>query len=117
MKRVLAGTPTQTPLDQAFVELLSRDPVKFLAEKRRFEAGGPKGTPESPAGGPEGMERGPGCPRYPGAADPGGTITPQMSDDEVDAQIEAEFQEFQEFLAERRASGSPPSPRQPSASG
>jgi hypothetical protein len=37
MKRVLAGMATATPLDQAFVDLLARDPVKFLAEKKRLE--------------------------------------------------------------------------------
>jgi hypothetical protein len=40
-----------------------------------------------------------------------------MSDDEVDAAIEAEWKEVEAILAERRASGSPPLPRPPSASG
>jgi hypothetical protein len=115
MKRVLAGTATPTPLDQAFVELLSRDPVKYLAEKRRLEAGGAGETCpalNTPTYDASGTDRCPTCRRYPGTADPDDPITPMMSDDEVNAQIEKEFQEFQEFLAERRASGSPPSPRQ-----
>jgi hypothetical protein len=117
MKRVLVGQASRTPLDQAFVELLSRDPIKFMAEKRRLESGAQNCAPVGPVYDPNGKERCPVCQRYPGTADPDDPITPRMSDDEVDAQIEVEFQEFQKFLAERRPSGSPPSPRPPSASG
>jgi hypothetical protein len=102
MKRVLAGTATPTPLDQAFVELLSRDPVKFLAEKRRLESDAPNGAPEESKWDPEGKERCPVCRRYPGTADPDDPVTPHSTDEDVDAQIEKEFQEVMAVIESRR---------------
>jgi hypothetical protein len=105
MKRVLAGTAAQTPLDQAFAELLSRDPVKFLAEKKRLEADDAGETCpalNTPTYDPSGTDRCPTCRRYPGQADPDDPITPTMSDDEVDAQIEKEFQEVMGVIESRR---------------
>src|SRR5262245_27304674 len=67
MKRVLAGMATATPLDQALVDLLARDPVKFLAEKKRLET--PVDQVADGAGevswDPIGAKRCPVCRRYP----------------------------------------------------
>jgi len=113
IKRVLAGTATPTPLDRAFVELLSRDPIKFMAEKRRLESGVPNETPAGPVYDPVSKERCPVCRRYPGCADQDDPITPAMSDDEVDAQIEAEWKEVQSILTERQAAKARGEPMRP----
>jgi uncharacterized Zn finger protein (UPF0148 family) len=50
MKRVLAGNPAKTPLDDAFKDFLSRDPTRFMARKRELETPPPAEPAEGGTG-------------------------------------------------------------------